>query len=178
MVCYQGERDNGVADEEVVTEDEGPVPHTLKEAAAFYVEGDYTKNSYTNMRKDAIEHRVFIYKEYRAVIKELDKCLPDEYFAEEKEAWVPLQGLLDKSVKEVCEEVAVEWSEEQLQGMIFTVAVGSDSSPNHTNPHQTYKNPENENRDPLIPFFVTSMLLIKLESGDGGKWQFHYKNII
>lgn len=143
---------------------EEAIVHTAEECAAFFVENDLTKATYTAIRADAKRQKAPIYLEYRQVVKEMDKCVPDTICVEEHEAYVPLQDCLNITIRRLCEVVAVSWTDQQVQNLTLTVTVGSDSSPNHTNPHQAFENPDNEMKDALIPFFVTSMLICKLQS--------------
>ena len=89
---------------------------------------------------------------------------PQNYTIAESSIFVPLQNMLNKSIERLCNSIALNWKENDLYNLQMICTLGFDSSSGHTNPQQHFENSVNENSDPHLSLFVTSMILIKLES--------------
>ena len=97
-----------------------PIPLSDEEALAFMFNNNFTKSQYHEVRMNSLDHNSNIYPPYNKVRSAKTKCLPDNIEITEMSASVPLQDLLDHTVKrliEVQEEVLTsqfEMSDELL----------------------------------------------------------------
>lgn len=85
----------------------------------------------------------------------------------EKEVFVPLQNLLNKTVERLCESLALGWNEDSLLNLQFSGTVGCDSSAGHVNAHQKYCDPENDSISPMQSLFISNLLIISIHSLSG-----------
>lgn len=142
--------------------------HTGESAAAFYLENNYTVSQYKALVNDSISRNSKIYPAYEIVSKAMTESLPNVEAKSETEFIVPLQDMLNKSAERLCERVALEWCEDDLNCLLLTTTLGFDSSSGHGNPHQKYADSSNENVNPQQSLFVTSIIVISLTSSRSG----------
>ena len=140
------------------------IRHTNESALAFYLEYDYSRNTYEALVKDTRSKMCSIYPNYKYLQRVMLEYQPQNYTIAESSIFVPLQNMLNKSIERLCNSIALNWKENDLYNLQMICTLGFDSSSGHTNPQQHFENSVNENSDPHLSLFVTSMILIKLES--------------
>ena len=77
---------------------------TPLEALNVLVTADLSKNSYSFLRQAHREKGCYMYPPYEQVLCEKKKCYPENIFVTEFEAKVPLQSVLDHTVKRLLED--------------------------------------------------------------------------
>ncbi|XP_014211631.1 uncharacterized protein LOC106641652 [Copidosoma floridanum] len=73
---------------------------------------------------------------YVKIRKAMLKCLPEDSTVSENEAVVPLQSLLNKTVERLCQVVALDCEEKDLDKLVLFVTGGFDRSADHTYAHK------------------------------------------
>lgn len=153
-----------VSGEASYSQENNPLRHTKESALAFYLEYDYSKNTYKGLVTDSRSRNASDYPAYESVKSAMIECQPESYKISESEVLVPLQEMLNKTAERLCDAVALEWDEQNLRNLELITTLGFDSSSGHTNLHQHCENAENEDRNTQQSLFVSSMILIRLKS--------------
>lgn len=150
-------------DEPITTE-----PHTNESALAFFLENDLTVQSYKNIFKDArsrINGSKTIYPSYHSIEKAKQDCLDGLTITKQTEKVVEctLQSMLNKSAERLIESVGNNWNEDSLSSLELFVSYGFDSSAGHKNPHQEFRNEENETRESHMSLFASVGVLLAIK---------------
>lgn len=144
------------------------VKHTVESAFAFFLEHDFTEESYSALSKDCKSRKCPIYPSYYKISKVMAECRPklEDYAKADlgMEIFVPLQIMLNKTAERLCNAVTLDWNTDDLKDLKLMVTLGFDSSSGYKNVHQKCKNPDNESVDAQQHLFVTSFIIIKISS--------------
>lgn len=147
------------------------IKHTRESALAFFLENEYSKQTWTALSQDSRERGCPIYPSYDTLQLEMAECKPLGYCTSEIEVKVSLQNILNKTIERLCNAVCSEWDPLSLRNLELLVTLGFDSSSGHINPHQKYEQLQNGNKNPQQSLFVTSVVIIKLiDKNDKYSW--------
>ena len=140
------------------------IKHSNESVLEFYLEHNFSKNTYTALAQDCRNKNFSIYPNYHFIQNELTKCHLQNYSHSEVAVSVHMQDILNKTAERLCASVAIDWHDRCLNKLVLSVTVGFDSSSGHSDLHQQFNNLENEKIDIQLPLFVSNMLVIRLHS--------------
>lgn len=147
--------------EEEIVQINNQLRHSNDSALAFYLENNLSKRTYSALVKDSSDRGSSIYPSYRKISEEMVECRPQDYQSSEKECFVPLQNILNKTSERLCEAV-IKDSDRSLQNLELMVTVGFDSSSGHTNSQQNYQEIYSENLNSQQSLFISHMIVVHL----------------
>lgn len=115
--------------------------YTDDEAVAFIIDTRMTKNAYHKTRLGAKKHGADIYPSYDRVRLAKDRCYPENIIISEISASVPLQNLLDHTIKRLWETLdfddTIDYAEEYSE-LKCICKWGFDGSSGHSEYHQSF----------------------------------------
>ncbi|KAL4104318.1 hypothetical protein QTP88_019619 [Uroleucon formosanum] len=124
--------------------------YTDDEAVAFIIDTYMTKNVYHKTRLDAKKHGANIYPSYDRVRLAKYKCYPENIIISEISATVPLQNLLDHTIKRLWETLdfddTINYAEEYSE-LKFICKWGYDGSSGHSEYHQSVHDIETDDTE-------------------------------
>lgn len=85
-------------------------PYTTSEALAMYLDTQLSKQSYQQLRIEAINHGADIYPSYHKLLEEKRACYPNGIEISVQGANIPLQLLLDHTLQRLCQVLQPEFS--------------------------------------------------------------------
>ena len=143
---------------------------SVTQALIKYVEADLTRKQY-NVIKSGLED---IYPCYSLLQREKNECYPIGIYFSEVIAEVPLQNLLDHTIKRLClylEEVLVTATETEMQNMVLICKWGCDGSKTQEF-KQKFENQSNS--DAYV--FISSLVPLRLMSDVNGTQKVWWQN--
>lgn len=84
-----------------LSSDFSPVPYTLEEALAYFMDNNLSKNQYINTRVGAKKRKADIYPRYSSVVLAKKACYPKDICVTETKSSVPLQSLLNHNSERI-----------------------------------------------------------------------------
>lgn len=139
---------------------------SVLEAAAFFLEEDMSKHTYSALSKKARKQNAPIFPCYPRVRKMLKKSFTREQREKLKstdsEVDCPMQTMLNVTAARLCESRGTNWK--HLNSLKLTVSIGFDSSGGHTNAQQKYKDKKKKiNKNAEESLLVTNMTTLQLQ---------------
>lgn len=122
-----------------------PVKYSKEEALALYINGKFTKSSYSEMRQGAKERNADIYPSYNKIKEAKVECYPPSKFVKisETSAEIALQALLDHTATRILISIRdkISASHTKFQnGFILYCKWGLDGSSGHSTFKQKWSN--------------------------------------
>lgn len=124
--------------------------YTDDEAVAFIIDTHMTKNAYHKTRLGAKKHGADKYPSYDRVRLAKYRCYPENIIISEISASVPLQNLLDHTIKRLWETLdfddTIDYAEEYSE-LKFICKWGCDGSSGYSEYHQSFHNIESDDTE-------------------------------
>ncbi|KAL4152899.1 hypothetical protein QTP88_000732 [Uroleucon formosanum] len=122
----------------------------VSQAVAFIIDTHMTKNAYHKTRLGAKKHGADIYHSYDRVRLAKYRCYPENIIISEISASVPLQNLLDPTIKRLWETLdfddIINYAEEYSE-LKFICKWGCDGSSGHSEYHQSFHDIETDDTE-------------------------------
>lgn len=144
------------------------VSYSSEEALALICDTQLTVAQYTKLRLEAKSRNANLYPAYKKILEAKRSCYPEKnsITITETNMEIKLQALLDHTVERIIltkENIINNFSDEDLQNLLFTVKYGYDGSGDHAEYKQIFSNDDGTASDSHI--FATSIVPINIVVG-------------
>lgn len=147
-----------------------PIPYTNEEALVLYIDGGYTRHTYSLLRAGAKNHNADIYPSYHKLLAAKRECYPNDGInISEISAEVSLQSLVDHTAKRLLKQQKEVLQQCKCTELILSYKWGCDGSSGHSR----YKQGFNENDADGTDEHLFAVCLVPLQLKEGNKliWQ-------
>lgn len=152
-------------------------PYTPEEALALIIDSDLTKYDYINIQTGAKARNANIYPSYPVISETKKKCYPENISVTEKVAEIPLQDLLDHTVRRLF-EVQLEVLEQHLPAEIDTINViykwGIDGSGGHSIYKQNFSDHSLYGDSNIV---LCTLVPLEMSTGEKDNRKIYWKNL-
>lgn len=141
-----------------------PVPLTSEEALSFFVDNNYTKNQYVNMRTECKKRNCNIFPAYHIIREAKKKCYPPNksITITETSCTIKLQSLIDHTIERlaVIQEDVLKQTLTGNEKIYIIFKWGCDGSSGHSQYKQKFTDDDSSDSD----LFVVSVVPLQLYS--------------
>ncbi|KAL7290635.1 hypothetical protein TKK_0015397 [Trichogramma kaykai] len=119
-------------------------------------------SQYKALVSDCVQRNARLYPNYTKIDAAKKNCLVQIQHSSDKEVFVSLQNILNKTTERLCDSVTQEWDERSLFNLELVVSIGFDSSSGHVSPHQKSADDTEEKIGTQTSLFVTCFNLLEI----------------
>uniref|UniRef100_A0ABD2WAR7 Uncharacterized protein n=1 Tax=Trichogramma kaykai TaxID=54128 RepID=A0ABD2WAR7_9HYME len=136
--------------------------HNEDSALALFLDLDFSVSQYKALVSDCVQRNARLYPNYTKIDAAKKNCLVQIQHSSDKEVFVSLQNILNKTTERLCDSVTQEWDERSLFNLELVVSIGFDSSSGHVSPHQKSADDTEEKIGTQTSLFVTCFNLLEI----------------